>query len=361
MFQNASHLGFESRWKIGLDEIRPHLLVSPKESELIKLLKELSRAFVDRNKLLKTYGVREDYVSAYSQVFLPTNAPKLEFLLGQLPKSITDEFSSGQWHFIDFGCGPGTYSLSWLKLFPNSKCLLIDNADAMLRQARKLVSGLFGGEKLINSEIDLSEEKRVLFFGNVINEFSEKLVYDLVKKFQPTYLIIIEPGTKASFSQLTKLRDYLLKNDFKIKYPCLSQSGCPFAPVGAMIETDWCHQVLRTTHDLSVERLCQLAKLDRKILPMIAHVYAAEKNQKIVENTEVLEARVVQFLQENKFAFEYRVCCLIEGEHKVLFCSLAKKNLSKVQKRVLKKASVGVKLVLKVLKRKDNKIHCFLV
>lgn len=361
MSQRDNQLKFESDWKISLEEIHPHLLSRPKETDVIKLLHELSIAFVDRNELLKSYGSKADYVSAYSQVFLPTNAPKLEFLVEQLPSEIRNDFKKGNWQFIDFGCGPGTYSLSWLNLFPNSNCLMIDSANAMLKQAKQLVSGIFGEGRIIDSESKLKEGKRVLFFGNVINEVSEKLAQDLIKKYSPDYVIMIEPGTKASFSQVAKIRQHLLSHDYSIHYPCLSQGACPIAPEGKVVENDWCHQVLRVTHDQSVERLCQLARLDRKIMPMIGHVYSKNEIQTAETSEGLLEGRVVQFLQESKFAFEYRICCFIEGEHKIIHCLLPKKKLSKDQKKDLKKASVGVKFYLNVLKEEKGKIHATLV
>lgn len=350
-----SQLVFNCQWKPSLEEISPALLSRPKETDVVKLLGQLSHAFTTRSDLLKSYGQDRDFVSAYAQVFLTTNIPKLEFILNALPKDLAKSFEEDSWQFIDFGCGPGTYSLAWLKRFPNSSCLPIDSAGAMLEQAQALVKHLYGAEKLSS---ECTDQKKVLFFGNVINEVHTKLILEQIEKYDPEVLMFIEPGTKASFIQVSALREQLLSKDFQILYPCFTGAKCPIAPVGKAEPSDWCHQVLRMSHDQSVERLCQLARLDRKILPMIGHIYCRKSSLQVEQaQSDVQHARIIQYLQENKHAFEYRVCMERDGENQMKKAILPKKLLSKEQKKALKKASVGTQIAFSVTKQSQDAIH----
>jgi len=68
-----------------LSELRPYLL-NPElsEADCIKAIRSLSAGFtVSRDKMGK-YGDDADLVSAYTLLYLPTNWPKLSYILDQL-------------------------------------------------------------------------------------------------------------------------------------------------------------------------------------------------------------------------------------------------------------------------------------
>ena len=163
----------------------------------------------------------------------------------------------------------------------------------------------------------------------------------------PEYVMWIEPGTSELFRDLKKLRSELL-DSYDILYPCPGNAGCP---------ADWCHQVLRTTHDTSIERLSQLASLDRKILPMTAHVYR-RKARVAIKNSPV----TIRFLNETKFSFEYEVCMQNENEqNRNVVIEIQKKHLSKSEEKQLKNSDVGVRLDFEIEKIIQGKIRVKLI
>jgi hypothetical protein len=131
---------------------------------------------------------------------------------------------------------------------------------------------------------------------------------------------------------------------YDVLYPCPGNGACP---------NNWCHQVLRTTHDQSVERLSQLVSLDRKILPMTAHVYRRKSKIMTLPNA----ATVVRYIQETKFSFEYEVCHLVDGVNKNSIIEIMKKELTKEEIKDFKHSNVGDRLSFDVEKMIGEKMR----
>ena len=97
----------DSNWAFGpialsFEEIKPHLLISNiTEPEVIKLVTEMSVKFTKKREQIADYVFEHRHVSAYASFYLPTNMPKLEFLLSKLPANILEDFKNRP--FIDFG------------------------------------------------------------------------------------------------------------------------------------------------------------------------------------------------------------------------------------------------------------------
>ncbi len=329
----------EVDYKISLEEIKPHLLVSPlSESEIVKMISDISLKFTKKREQINEYVLDHKQVSAYASFYLPTNIPKLHFLLSKLSESTLVDFKNRP--FIDVGCGPGTFSYAWKKLLdtgPHVEMIGVDSAQIMLDQADKLMKGFFPAANF-STYRKFNEKKNtsVLFFGHSINEMGIQKAQDLIMTVDPEYVMWIEPGTSEVFSELNKLRTILLE-DYTVLYPCPSQATCPSA---------WCHQVLRTSHDPSIERLSQLVSLDRKILPMNAHVYKRKSKNETVE----VRATVTRFITETKFSFEYEVCYFHGNENKNAIIEIQKKNLSKEREKYFKNSNVGERLTFELEK-----------
>ena len=91
---------------------------------------------------------------------------------------------------------------------------------------------------------------------------------NIVKKFSPQFLGVLEPGTHEAFHHLISYKDSIESLSYSIKYPCLkSSANCPIG------KNDWCHQVIRVKNEPSFERLCQKVKVDRRSLPFVFHFY----------------------------------------------------------------------------------------
>lgn len=293
------------------------------EADCLKAIGQLSAGFtVSRDKMGK-YGDEANLVSAYTLLYLPTNMPKLEFVLSQLRSDVLEQLQDA--HFIDFGCGPGTFSLAWANQVKTKAITLVDYTKGMRDQAQKILSHFHPEIKLSVCErlIDRPSGKLVLFFGHAINELPEGEVERLIERMDPDFIFFIEPGTSDFFKRAKKLREYLIESGMSIAYPCPTLAQCP---------NDWCHQVWRGTHDPEVERLCQLAKLDRRTQPMTAHLYCRSNS---IEDT---RATFVRFLNETKFSFEWEVC-LEDGQ--LMKFQWMKKNFTKQELKRKQNASVG--------------------
>lgn len=329
---------------LSLNEIKPYLLDSSlKDSDYVKLIKEMSEKFTTKRDQIKDYVLDERHVSAYTALYLTTNIPKLHYLLNKLSiETLNDIFSRT---FIDIGCGPGTYSLGMCleKGSALKEIVCIDTSNVMLNQARKIIEGFYP-EVSLKTQLSITDEREdsVLFFGHSINEMGVDQAYSLISKVNPEYVMWIEPGTSALFTELKSLRSKLL-SDYDILYPCPSNEACP---------NDWCHQVVRVSHDNSVERLSQLVSLDRKILPMSAHIY-----RKKINASSSNKAVMTRFIQETKFSFEYEICFNHNGENKLKIAEIQKRNLSKKEEKEFKNLNVGELIDFEIEKEINEKIR----
>lgn len=341
----------ESEWAFGpfslsLEELKPYLLISNiTETEIVKLINEMSVKFTKNREHITDYVFEHRHVSAYASFYLPTNIPKLHFLLSKLPAAVLEDFKNRP--FIDMGCGPGTFSLAWKKLMKSPghvEMIGVDSAQLMLDQATKIMNGFFPQDKF--QTLRKFEEKKsnsILFFGHSINEMGRQKAQDHIMTIDPEYVIWIEPGTSELFKELVTLRDIVLDH-YDVLYPCPSSAACP---------SDWCHQVLRTSHDPSIERLSQLVSLDRKILPMTAHVYRRKSKTPVISTS----ATVIRYIQETKFSFEYEVCFADNGENKNAVIEIQKKQLSKEEVKNFKHSNVGDRLSFTVEKMIGQKLR----
>lgn len=327
---------------LSLGEIKPFLLKSDlSDAKTASLIEEMSQKFTTKREQIKDYVLDEAHVSAYTSLYLTTNIPKLHFLLSKLtPENLEDLFSRS---FIDIGSGPGTYALG-MCLESNGQVpevICVDTSEVMLKQAEKMIKGMFPEQK-ISTKRDYLEKsaESVLFFGHSINEMGIEEALKKVNRIDPEYVIYIEPATSTLFPELKKMRERLISH-YDILYPCPTNEGCP---------SDWCHQVLRTSHDVSVERLSQMVSLDRKILPLVAHVYR-RKNKHEFKKSSV----VTRYFNETKFSFDYEVCENLEGQNHLRNIEIQKRDLSKKEEKILKDFNVGEFLDYEITKELEKK------
>ena len=333
------------------EEITPALLSQDiSERELVELIQEISQKFTTQRSHIEDYVNEERRVSAYASFYLPTNMPKLYFLLNKLSPEIQRDLFTRP--FIDYGCGPGTFSLALSLMAPNKERIYhcIDSSKLMLKQAHNLFNHLSPSSHVSYSSRYIETNKEsILFFGHSINEFGIKKMEDLVATIQPAYVIYIEPGTSELFVEIKRMRESLL-GSYDILYPCPSSELCP---------SSWCHQVLRMTHDSSIERLSQMVGLDRKVQPLVAHLYVRKdinlNSSSIKNDIECIEGTIIRYLAETKFSFEYEVCVVKDGKNYNQRIEFMKKELSKSQEKYFKNSDVGEKIQFKVIKEIDKK------
>ncbi len=324
------------------------LLLSPNlsEVEIIRLLQTIHQNFTINRDEIGNYPSSAQMVSAYTLFYLPTNILKLPFVLKNLDQEVLDQIKKTT--IIDVGCGPGTYSLGFLNFFwPNFEgtLVLFDKSNLMLKQASNLIDHFFPTFKKVTYLDNLPpklEGEITLFFGNSLNELGVDKALDLVEKFKPKFLFFIEPGTKDFFKIAIKIRNEMIKKGHSVLFPCPSLvSSCPLEN-----KDDWCHQILHTTLDPSLERLSQLIKKDRRTMPFTSHIYHLDKpaNKGIM-------ARLVRVLKENKFAFYWEVCFEENRTLLIKKLEIIKKNIPKATQKKIKNLSIGGKINFSILKK----------
>lgn len=339
---------------ISLSEVKPFLL-TPKldDRKLASILEKIKVMYTIDRKGLPSKKWSRDEVSAYAAFYLTTNAVKFEWAMDQLTEKVRQELS--ECDVIDFGTGPGTYLLAFNRYFSDAAGTMIgvDKEELMLDQAHELVKGLFPqGKFQFTDQLPSrgSTRKRLLIFGNSCNELSTKEINDVIEKINADFVLFIEPGTPVVYDQIMDLRESFKKKGFSSLYPCPSLDfDCPVKKRVDEGKEDWCHQVWRGTHDHGVERLGQLAKIDRKAMPMIIHLYSRESIGG--QSAQDVKARFIRYLNETKYAFSWEVCLQEEGTLKVCHFEIMKKGLSKKEQKAFKKLSVGQNFNFEVLKK----------
>lgn len=319
--------------KIDLPDLEQLLLAPLSQSELLQELRLLQQIFTrgrDSNDFL-AYASDPKKVSAYTAFYLPTNIPKWDYLWSKLSQSLKEKIA--QCDFIDFGSGPGTYSLAMLESLRGQfqgRVVLVDTSEVMLEQGRKIL-GHFHPEVEVHScsPQELSgamageRRERTLFFGHSLNEMPNKVRWQLLKKISPDHLLWIEPGTPAVFKELLPLRELLLGEGYRVLYPCLQGGSCPLKDGH---ENEWCHQVIHTSLPPEVARLAQILKLNRHELPMMAHAYSRVVETKPYKE---LQGRILRVRKETKHSLEWDLCLGMNGELCWTKVSIPKKSMSK--------------------------------
>ncbi len=276
-----------------LADLLPHLLYSfPHESDLLKAIEELSRKFTTERQKIGDYLKDERLVSAYTAFYFMTNLPKLSSVMEWMPAEWIKDLSECE--LIDLGAGPGTFSFAWKEYFANKSIIQVELSPVMRKQARKLWDGF-------HSPLEMKQEgkpegKSILLFGHSANEMEVKDALDYISKFSPEHILFIEPGTKEFFGKMLELRREIIANGWHVLYPCPEETECPMRGT-----ENWCHQFINVKHDPDVERLSQIMRKDRKLLPLTVQAFSRKIYPRVKE-------RLVRVLPETKFSFEWQVC-----------------------------------------------------
>lgn len=319
---------------ISFEELEPTFIYRfNHEGDLLKAIDQIKFGFTTNREEIGTYVAQKRLVSAYLALYGATNMPKYSEILSRLPQELVKEI--GESEFIDFGCGPGTFSFAHLDYFNNGSVVAVDNSNLMLDQARALLESRYQkGQIEITKYLPEKRGKRVLFFGHSINEMGAEFALDKIKKADAEIVMWIEPGTKQSFDILRQVRSQLLEEGYFVQYPCTGQGECP------MSEDDWCHQFIKVVHDQSIERLCQLAKLDRRTLPLTAHVYTKKRyDQK--------DAVIVSSYPRSKHMQQFDLCT---NENQLIKFEAAFRGISKSESKELQNKLAGEQLNMEVTK-----------
>jgi hypothetical protein len=115
-----------------------------------------------------------------------------------------------------------------------------------------------------------------------------------------------------------------------------------------MSEDDWCHQVLKYDHGHSLERLSQLVKIDRKTMPLIAHVYVKDY---VIEGSHSNSDKLIQIIKETKFSYLCKICT---KENNIKRVELLKKFMDKKTIKDFRVSSIGASIYFDFLKELED-------
>jgi ribosomal protein RSM22 (predicted rRNA methylase) len=319
-----------------LADLLPHLLYSfPHESDLLKAIEEISRKFTTEREKIGDYLKDERLVAAYTAFYLVTNIPKLSAVMKWMPEEWIKDIAKCS--LIDLGAGPGTFSIAWREFFGQANVLQIETSPVMRNQARKLWDGLFSPEEMKQSGTVTSPS--LLLFGHSANEMGESVALEYIRKYSPEHILFIEPGTKEFFSKMLNIRRELLKSGLHVLYPCPEETECPMLGTN-----DWCHQFIHVKHDPEVERLSQIMRLDRKLLPLTVQAFSKTVYPRTKE-------RLVRVLPETKFSFEWQVC----HENRLEDYQVMKRGMEKATEKKYAELLAGESLTTELDKEVNGK------
>ncbi len=313
-----------------LNELLPlSLYTFANEHELIKSIEQVQQYLtVNRSELAQVYQDPK-LVSAYFLFYFPTHILKLKPYLNKVPAAALSLLQSvEQW--VDFGSGPGTYAWPLISLIgPKLQSLHLVETSALMREQAQIVKNyLFGAEPSPQISIGPSMPKlnrdrsTGIFFGHSFNEWNGGDVDNLLRGQNWKAIVLLEPGTKDAFQKMLHLRNILTAKGYDIVYPCPTSASCPMAG-----QNDWCHQFLRLTFPPDIERLSQKAKINRRDVANIFHVYIKHSEQNVVTG----EPRIVGGAWEEKGKFEWMQCDSVSGVNKIERKQILKRKLSKDQ------------------------------
>lgn len=322
-----------------LSELLPHLIYDFKsEADLVRAIHELSLKFTKERDKIGDYLQDQRLVAAYTAFYLLTNIPKLEEVLKWMPENWIKIIKDCD--FIDLGAGPGTFSLAWKNLGGQGAFYQVEKSAIMREQGLKLWKGLHSTELFQSGHYAWTLEKpKFVLFGHSANEMGARIAIDYLEKINPEHVLFIEPGTKSFFSEMLLIRDYLFSKNFNVLFPCPNSGSCPLQHTD-----DWCHQFIYVNQDSEIERISQMARKDRRLLPLTVHAYSRSyKGENPCE-------RLVRVLPETKFSFEWEVCHKNQLEH----YQIMKRDLSKSEVKEIGAVLAGAALETELLKSLES-------
>jgi hypothetical protein len=197
----------------------------------------------------------------------------------------------------------------------------------MKEQGKKLWEGFHRSSLSQSSRWEWNTDKeKFLLFGHSANEMGPSVAIDYIEKINPEHILFIEPGTKDFFPKMLEIREHLLKSGYKVLYPCPNETQCPMRN-----SSDWCHQFIQVKQESEIERISQMARKDRKLLPLTVHAYSKTF---VAQNP---PERIVRVMPESKFSFEWEMCHHNHLEH----YQVMKRDLSKQESKALAQILAG--------------------
>lgn len=214
--------------------------------------RELSRRYMEDSGQGKSLLNREEEAAVYSLMRMPATFSAVSFALEKICE-ISDFVPRS---LLDAGAGTGGATFAANEFFSLDKIICLEREAAMENIGRKLMSA---SDDMVLKEanyvrVDLTEEalkgdennprysSDLVISSYVLNELSmenrmkvAKWLWDNTEKM----LVIIEPGTPVGFSNIRRIRDFLIEQGAYVCAPCTHMNNCHISG------DDWCHFAVR--------------------------------------------------------------------------------------------------------------------
>lgn len=212
-----------------------------KNTEFEKL-RALRAVFLDTHQgIVKPYWDSAHTLELYDTTFARRIGWKWDTVCEELV-ALGWEPSAQVQRVIDWGCGSGVASETFLRHFPATKhlefCLHDHGGEALTYTANKLRADC--GVQRVEKSIPLERlGTSLLLVSHVLTELSEANFRGLIELAQKCAAVIwIEPGSFACSQKLVQVRERL-RACKSIVAPCLHQGECGLQRAGN--GSDWCH------------------------------------------------------------------------------------------------------------------------
>ncbi|KAB8030614.1 small ribosomal subunit Rsm22 family protein [Fluviispira multicolorata] len=212
------------------------------QSKLQKAYSELTQLYrnnrINIDNSLNSAEKRISYIAAR----MPATFGAISRVLEEIDHETKEKITS----LLDLGAGPGTAAWAACEAFPNlTNVTLIEREVEMLLLGQRLAKEnniLKNANWLANSmEKAIKEANNTdlivasYSFNEIPKDKKSVFLKDLWEKTNHI-LILVDPGSKESFSSLHEARSWFLSQNAHILAPCSHTSTCP-----AFANNDWCH------------------------------------------------------------------------------------------------------------------------
>lgn len=198
-----------------------------------------------------------DDARAYAASILPQSFAQISGALSMLPLRV------GDWQprkVLDIGAGPGTTAWAVAAIWPELERLVHVEADPSFLDLGRRLSGSSPTAAVRDAEwreMDVIEEGLpggrydLIVMSLVLSEMARGQRRDLLSaawRRCDGVLLVVEPGTPATFEVVRDARAQLLRSGGHALAPCPHQEDCPIE------EGDWCHFSERSERPLFQRR-----------------------------------------------------------------------------------------------------------
>ncbi|WP_439574468.1 small ribosomal subunit Rsm22 family protein [Phreatobacter sp.] len=151
---------------------------------------------------------------------------------------------------LDLGCGPGTASWAALEAFPDvGSVRLVDSHAGMIglgqdlaRQGPPALRDAGWRQAGIPAALAGAEPADLVIASYALNELDgselDRVAAAMLSR-STGLVIVVEPGTKAGFAVIGRVRSALIAAGARLLAPCPSNGACPVSA------PDWCHFSVR--------------------------------------------------------------------------------------------------------------------